>query len=75
MTVLKLNIPENLHLSDFDLKMLIASKLFEEGQLSSGQAAQIVGLSKRAFVEIVGKFNVSLFGQDITEIEEDFENA
>ncbi len=75
MTVLKLDIPENLHLTDFDLKMLIASKLFEDGQLSSGQAAQIVGISKRAFVEILGKFNVSLFGYDFNELEEDFNNA
>lgn len=54
---------------------MIASKLFEEGKLSSGQAAEIVDISKRSFVELLGKYNVSLFGYDYEELEEDLENA
>jgi len=55
--------------------MLIASKLFEDGKLSSGQAAEIVGISKRAFIEILGKYNVSIFGYEYEELEEDLKNA
>lgn len=62
-------------MNDFELKMLIASKLFEDGKLSSGQAAEIVGISKRAFIEILGKYNVSIFGYDYKELEEDLKNA
>jgi predicted HTH domain antitoxin len=75
MSVLTVQIPDSLKMNDFELKMMIASKLFEDGKLSSGQAAEIVGISKRSFVELLGKYNVSLFGYDYEELEEDLENA
>lgn len=75
MSVFTVQIPDSLKMNDFELKMLIASKLFEDGKLSSGQAAEIVGISKRTFVELLGKYNVSLFGYDFEELEEDIENA
>ncbi len=75
MTLLKLDLPENLRITDFDLKMMIASRLFDEGQLSSGQAAKLVGISKRAFIEVLGKYNVSIFGYDFSELEEDLNNV
>ncbi len=75
MSVFTVQIPDSLKMSDFELKMMIASKLFEDGKLSSGQAAEIVGISKRSFVELLGKYDVSLFGYDYKELEEDLENA
>lgn len=75
MTTYQINLPDSLNIKDFELKMIIATKLFEEGRLSSGQAAEIVGVSKRTFVEILGKYNVSLFGYNFDELEEDLENA
>ena len=62
-------------MNDFEIKMMIASKLYENGKLSSGQAAEMVGISKRSFVELLGKYDVSLFGYDYNELEEDFEYA
>jgi hypothetical protein len=35
--------------------------------MSSGQCAEMVGLSKRAFLELLGKFGVSVFGYSIEE--------
>ena len=75
MSILTVQIPDSLKMNDFELKMMIAVKLFEDGKLSSGQAAEIVGISKRSFVELLGKYNVSLFGYDYEELEEDLENA
>lgn len=75
MTEYQIQLPEELKLGDFELKMLIASKLFEEGKLSSGQACKIVGISKRAFIEVLGKYNVSLFGYNFEELEEELANA
>ena len=75
MSVFQIQIPDSVKINDFELKMLIASRLFEEGKLSSGQAAEVVGISKRAFVEILGKYNVSLFGYEYEELEEDLKNA
>jgi predicted HTH domain antitoxin len=71
----QINIPSSLEMTDFDLKMLVASKLFEDGKLSSGQAADVVGISKRTFIEILGKYKVSIFGYDFEELEEDLQNA
>jgi len=75
MSVFTVQIPDSLKMNDFELKMMIASKLFEDGKLSSGQAAEIVGISKRSFVELIGKYNVSLFGYDYKELEEDIKNV
>jgi len=71
----QIQLPDSLKIGDFDLKMLVATKLFEDGRLSSGQACKIVGISKRAFIEVMGKYNVSLFGNNIQDLEDDFANA
>lgn len=71
---IELTLPKNIDVSDFEIKMIVASKLYELGRLSSGQAAEIAGLSKRAFLEILGKYNVSVFGYDEKELVEDLKN-
>ncbi|MEL6624133.1 MAG: UPF0175 family protein [Bacteroidota bacterium] len=70
-----MNIPSDLNASEFDLKMLFASKLFDEGLISSGQGAKMVGISRRAFIEILGHYNVSVFQTSVEELEEDIANA
>ncbi|WPP52939.1 UPF0175 family protein [Catalinimonas niigatensis] len=75
MSVINVNIPDHLQINDFEIKMIIASRLFEEGKLSSGQAAEIVGLSKRAFLELVGKYGVSVFAYTYEELDEDLKNV
>jgi predicted HTH domain antitoxin len=67
--------PSTVLLSDFDLKMTLAAKLFEEGKLSSGQAADMIGVSKKSFIEVLGKYNVSVFGYSMDEINNDIKNA
>ena len=46
MRTIHLNIPDIVDLKDYDFLMIVAAKLYEDAKLSSGQAAQIVGLSK-----------------------------
>lgn len=70
-----IELPSDLTASDFDLKMLFASKLFEEGIITSGQGAEMVGLSRRAFIELLGKYGVSAFQTDEDELLEDIANA
>ncbi len=65
----QINIPNGLKISEFELNMILASKLFESGLISSGQGAEMVGLSKRAFIELLGKYNISVFGYDFDELE------
>ncbi len=49
--------------------MAVAATLFDRGILSSGQAAQLVGVSKRVFLETVGSYNVSIFGETAEDLE------
>ena len=75
MNVVEIEIPDTLELTSFEVKMSLASKLYELGKLSSGQGAELVGLSKRAFIELLGKYDVSVFGYNSSELIEDLKNA
>jgi predicted HTH domain antitoxin len=61
MKSLTINLPEDANLKD--VKMLIAAALFKQGILSSGQAAEMAGITRREFLETVGKYGVSIFGE------------
>lgn len=65
---LQLDLPNSLELSRFELSMNLAAKLFERGMVSSGQAAEIVGVSKKVFLEVVGEYGVSIFQYDEDEL-------
>ena len=75
MRTIQLHIPDSVDLKDYDFSMIIASKLYEEAKLSAGQAAEIVGLSKRAFIEMLGKYGVSAFSTSISDLNSDIANA
>jgi len=55
--------------------MVLAAKLYERGILTAGQAAEMVGLSKRAFIELLSKYGVSVFGYETLEEMEAGEGA
>lgn len=67
----ELTLPKGVNISDAELKMVLAAKLFEMGELSSGQAAEMAGITKREFLESVGKYGVSIFGYDADELKAD----
>jgi predicted HTH domain antitoxin len=75
MKTITLRVPESLELSEHDYLMALASKLYEDGRLSSGQAAEIVGISKRTFIETIGNYGVSLFSNSIDDLNSDLSNA
>ncbi len=70
---LELKLPDSVQLSEFEIKMTLAAKLYEDGTLSGGQAAEMVGISKREFLENLGKYGVSIFGYTAEELREDLE--
>jgi predicted HTH domain antitoxin len=70
-----LNVPENLETKTFDVSIYLASKLYEDGLLTSGQAAEMAGVSKRTFIEIMGKYGVSVFSTSVDQLSQDIENA
>lgn len=75
MRTLELQIPDSVEKNNFELVMTIASKLYEDRTLSSGQAATLAGVSKRTFIEMLGKYGVSVFGTSTDDLESDIKNA
>ena len=72
---LNINLPDTANTTESELKIMLAAKLYEREALSLGQAADVAGLSKRAFAELLGHYSVSLFSQNITELQQDIINA
>lgn len=55
--------------------MVLASKLYEQGKLLLGQAAELAGFTKRTFAELLGAYNVSIFNFPPSELASDVANA
>ena len=72
---LQLNFPDAVEQSDQELKVLIAAKLYENGTLTAAQGADLAGLTKKAFLETMGQFHVSVFSDSVTDLEADRKNA
>lgn len=51
---------------EVELRMMIACKLYQDGTVSIGKAAELAGVTYRYFVENMGKFGASLW-QNYTE--------
>ncbi|CAD5937683.1 UPF0175 family protein [Planktothrix agardhii] len=75
LRTLQLNFPNTIEQSDDELRLLIAAKLYENGTLTSGQSAELAGLSKREFIEVIGNYNVSVFSTLVEDLEADIANA
>jgi predicted HTH domain antitoxin len=75
MKTLTLTIPDTIELESRDLAMLVATKLYEQGKLSLGQAAEVAGLTKRTFAELLGDCNVSIFNFPASDLSRDVANA
>jgi predicted HTH domain antitoxin len=74
MKTLTFNIPDSVDLDNQEVAMLLATKLYEEVKLSLGQAAELVGLSKRTFAELLGKYNVSIFNFTADNLSRELKN-
>ena len=75
MKTLTLNVPDSLDVDNRDLAMLVSTKLYEQGKLSLGQAAEVAGLTKRTFAELLGSYGVSIFNFPAQDLSKDVANA
>jgi predicted HTH domain antitoxin len=71
MSVITLQIPDKIELDPKETIKFLSSKLYEAGRLSLGQAAELAGLSKTAFAEIIGDYNVPLINYPVSDILQD----
>jgi predicted HTH domain antitoxin len=58
-----------------EARLLLALKLYESGKLSTGLAAGLAGMSRIAFMFLLGRYGLSPFGETADEIEEDLLHA
>ncbi len=75
METLTINIPHQINTKAFDIQIYLAAKLYEDAILSAGQAADLAGISKRTFIEIIGHYGVSVFGESVSDLDSDISNA
>ena len=75
MRSITIHLPDALDMDDNEIATSLAAILYEDGKLSLGQAAELVGLSKRIFMQQLGKHGVSIFNQSAAELSTDVHNA
>ncbi len=75
MKTISLTLPDTLDFNETEVKIILAGELYERGKLTLGQAADLCGLTKRTFIEIMGKYGFSIFSQSSDDLASDIENA
>ncbi|HPI11657.1 MAG TPA: UPF0175 family protein [Catalimonadaceae bacterium] len=75
MKTVTLMVPDDFELDNQEVALLVATRLYEKGRLSLGQAADLVGLTKTRFAEILGNYDVSLFNYPASDLARDIANA
>ncbi len=75
MKTLTINLPSNTDIDDQEAKMALASKLYERGKLSLGQAAELAEHTKESFMDLLADYNVPLINHSPDELDEDIKNA
>ncbi len=75
MKRITLEFPDSIDYNEFDLKMILACQLYQQAKLSAGQAAGLVGIEKRQFLELMGKYGFSIFSTSIDELRRDIAHA
>jgi predicted HTH domain antitoxin len=75
MKTLTIEIPDSLNLDEKETKTFLAAKLYEKGSLSLGQASDMAGYTKREFMELLSRYDVSIFNYSESELENDILNA
>lgn len=66
---LTLELPSNL--TKDEVQTFLAVKLYETERVSLGQAARLAGFSKRAFIEVLGKYKVPVINYSPDELYEE----
>jgi len=71
----KITLEVPMEITENEARLYLAMKLFEEGKISLGQASDLSGYSKRAFMEILGKHGIAVFDYPPEDLEKDLDNA
>jgi predicted HTH domain antitoxin len=70
-----LELPEKPELKNLDVSGYLIAKLYQDGLLSTGQAAKVLGTTNEKFLESLGSFGVSVFSESVEDFLNDVKNA
>jgi len=70
-------LPDNSHknFTEHDVKVVVASALYDKGICALGYAAESVGFDKRTLIEDMGKFDVPVLKMSRDDVKKVIENA
>lgn len=71
MKTLTFNLPDDI--DEKEIATMLAAQLYDNGKLTLGQAATLVGLSKAEFMDELGKHGISIFGETVEDLKKDIE--
>jgi predicted HTH domain antitoxin len=66
-----LQVPDSLEKNHQDTVQFIAAKLYEAGKLSLGQAAEMAGMDKISFVQVLSNHGVSYINYTLEDVLDD----
>jgi predicted HTH domain antitoxin len=72
---LTLEVPDMANVSQTDAQILFAMKLFEADKLSLGKAAEVSGLSYRAFYELLIRYGIPVVTISEDDVKWEIENV
>ena len=75
MKTISLRIPDSVDVDEKELSLKLLTQLYDKGKLTLGQAAKLAGMTKQEFMQILGKYEISIFGETLEDIERDSRNA
>ncbi|OAV42612.1 UPF0175 family protein [Lewinella sp. 4G2] len=64
---INIHVPDNVHLSEKEIKMSLAAKLYGDQRISLAQGAEIVGITKEEFMRGLGDQGVSFVQYEVQE--------
>jgi predicted HTH domain antitoxin len=68
MTTITLEVPDFLEENHSDTVRFLAAKLYESGKLSLGQAADMAGLTKQTFADILADYGVNYINYSFEDV-------
>lgn len=74
MKTLTVNLPDNVDFDTLQLTRFLAGSLYEKGELTLGQAAEMAGVKKWEFPDVLAQLGIPYFNIAPDELEEDAQN-
>jgi predicted HTH domain antitoxin len=75
MRTVALKLPDNIELNEKEISIMLSAQLYNLGKMSLGQAANLVDLNKEEFMNELGKYKISVFGETFEDLEQELKNG